>query len=116
MCCLKWSGYRDALTRKKVGFPCSGLNAGSSFISQDEEMSESPVETLEKVLRPHVIWTEGLTPLDTLRGTWSSILQKVTMPDYSGILIGIPILLCQLEMDAWSPASPPEASLLSCQA
>ena len=27
------SGYRDSLTRKKVGFPCSGLNAGSSFIS-----------------------------------------------------------------------------------
>ena len=34
--CLKWNGPRDALTQKKAGFPCSGLNAGSYFISQDE--------------------------------------------------------------------------------
>ena len=45
-----WSGYRDALTRKNVGYPSSGLNAGSSLISQEEGMSESPVETVEKPL------------------------------------------------------------------
>ena len=41
--CLKWNGPRDALTQMKAGFPCSGLNAGSYFISQDEGMTESPV-------------------------------------------------------------------------
>ena len=40
----------DALTQKKARVPCSGLNAGSSFISQDEGMSVSPVETLEKAV------------------------------------------------------------------
>ena len=39
--CLKWNGYRDSLIRNKVGFPWSDLNAGSSFIWQDEGMSES---------------------------------------------------------------------------
>ena len=33
---------------KKTRFPCSGLNAGSYFMSQDEGMSESTLETLEK--------------------------------------------------------------------
>ena len=34
----------------KAGFPGSGLNEGSYFISQDEGMSESPEETLEKAI------------------------------------------------------------------
>ena len=59
--CLKWNGLRDALTEKKAGFPCSGLNAGWYFISQDEGMTESPVETLEKAIVLHLFWTEGLT-------------------------------------------------------
>ena len=33
---FQWNGPRDALTQKKAGFPCNGLNAGSYFISQDE--------------------------------------------------------------------------------
>ena len=37
------------------------LNAGTSFISQAERMPESPVETLEKALGLHLIWTMGLT-------------------------------------------------------
>ena len=49
VCCLNWSGYWHALTQKKVGFPCSGLNAGSSFISQDEGMFAPTVGNLEKV-------------------------------------------------------------------
>ena len=62
-CCLKESGYQDALTRKKVGFPYRGLKAGSSFFAQDEEMYESAVETLEKALLDHLIWTGSSHPL-----------------------------------------------------
>ena len=61
--CLNYNEHRDALTQKKAGFPCSALNAGSSFISQDEGMSESPVETLEKALVPRLISTGGPTSL-----------------------------------------------------
>ena len=57
------NGHRNALTQKNAGFPSSGLNAGSSFLSQDEGMSESPVETLEKARGPGLIWTGGLTSL-----------------------------------------------------
>ena len=57
-----------------------------------------------------------LTSLDTSRGTRISVLQKVTMPDSSLKLIGIPISLCQIEKMAWSPSWFPEASALSCQA
>ena len=63
VCCLKWSGPREALTRKKAGFPCNGLNAGSCFISQDEGMSESPAVTLEKDLGPRLISKGGLPSL-----------------------------------------------------
>ena len=60
---LKYNGPEDALTQMKAGFPCSALNAGSSFISQDEGMSESPVETLEKAIVLNLFWTEGLTSI-----------------------------------------------------
>ena len=46
-------------------------------MSQDEGMSESPVETLEKTLVPLLMWIGGLTSLDTSRGPQSSMLQKV---------------------------------------
>ena len=58
---VEWT--REALTQKKARFPSSGLNSGSSFISQDEDMSESRVETLEKAVGVSVIWTGGLTSL-----------------------------------------------------
>ena len=45
---------------KKAGFACSGLNAGSYFISQDEGMTEFPVETLEKAKVLYLFWKEGL--------------------------------------------------------
>ena len=48
---------------KEVPNSYSGLNSGSSFISQDEGMSESPVETLEKAIGFRLIWTGGLTSL-----------------------------------------------------
>ena len=59
--CLKWNGGWDGLTQKKPDFPCSGLNGGSYFISQDEGMTKSPVESLEKAIILHLFWTEGLT-------------------------------------------------------
>ena len=114
--CLKFSGYWDSLTRNKVRFPWSGLNAGSSFIWQDEGMSESCVEILEETLVPRIIWTGGLTSLDTSRGSWNSRIQKLTRLDSSWKLIEIPISLWQLERDTWSPTSPTEVSVLSCQA
>ena len=61
--CLKLNGPRDALAQKKASFPCSGLNVSSSFISQNEGMTESPVETLEIAIDLHLFWTEGLTSL-----------------------------------------------------
>ena len=78
---MEWTW--DALTQKKAGFPCSALIEGPSFISQDEEISESPVETLEKALCPRLISTGGLQQFDISRGMGSSMLQKVTMPDFS---------------------------------
>ena len=59
--CIKWNGPRDDLKKKKAGFPCSGLNTASYFISQDEGMTESPVETLEKDIVLLLFWREGLT-------------------------------------------------------
>ena len=42
------SGITDrGLTQKKAGFPCSGLNLGSCFMSQDEGMSEYCLEIFE---------------------------------------------------------------------
>ena len=61
--CLTWNGPRETLTQKKAGFPCSVLNSGSCFISQDEGMSESPVETLEKAILLRLIWIGGITSL-----------------------------------------------------
>ena len=52
--------YHERPNSKKAGFPSSGLNLGSCFMSQDEGMSESPVETLEKAVVLHLIWTGGI--------------------------------------------------------
>ena len=51
------------MTQMMDAFAGSGLNVGSSFIAQDEGMSEFPVEILEKALGSHLIWTGGLTSL-----------------------------------------------------
>ena len=83
-------------------------------MSQDEGMSESTVETLEKAV---VLRSPGQGEsyhFDTSRGTRNSVLQKVTMPYSSRKWIGIQISLFQLESESRSPASPPEASVLSC--
>ena len=61
--CLKWNGPREALTQEKGGFPCSDLNFGSCLMSQDEGMSESPVQTLEKAVGLCLIWPGEITSL-----------------------------------------------------
>ena len=48
---------------KEVHISLQRLHACSSFISQDEGMSESPVETLQKALGLHFISKRGLTCL-----------------------------------------------------
>ena len=48
---------------KEVLISLQWNNSGSSFISQEEDMSESRVETLEKAVGVSVIWTGGLTSL-----------------------------------------------------
>ena len=75
--CFKWNGQGDALTRKKDEYLCWGLNAGSSFISQDERMSEAPVKTLQKALVLHLMWTRGLTSLWHLERLSNSSAWKV---------------------------------------
>ena len=47
--------------QNKAGFPGSDWNEGSSFNSEDERMSEYPVETIGKALVPHLISTGCLT-------------------------------------------------------
>ena len=42
-----------------------GLECRLVFHLTKEGMTETPVETLEKVLGPHFIWTGFLTSLDT---------------------------------------------------
>ena len=67
ICCLKWNGHLDTLTRKKARFLCSDLNAGLPFMSQDIERSESSVETIEKAIGPCTITTRGLTSVSHLK-------------------------------------------------
>ena len=99
---------------KEGRIPYSVLNSGSCFISQDEGMSESPVETLEKAIILGLIWIGGITSL------W--YLERHTEFNASK---GEDALLF-LKMDRnpnitvptkkWTsvPASPPDASVLSC--
>ena len=55
--------YRERPDSKKARFPCSGLNLGSCFKSQDEGMTDSPVETLKKSVGLRLIWTGGIISL-----------------------------------------------------
>ena len=90
---LKWNGPREALTQKKAGFPCSGLNAGSYFISQDEGMTESPMETLEKAIVLHHFWTEGLISFWHIeRCLFFCPLSLWTLEVLSGVIV----LLCTI--------------------
>ena len=113
---LKCNGPRNALTQKKARIPCSGLNAGSSFIAQDEGMSESPVETLEKALGLRLFWTGGLTSLWHLKRRMEFNASKF---DNAWLFVKIErnsnITLPTIR-DAWPPSSPRGATVLSCQA
>ena len=48
---------------KEGKFSLKRLNAGSSFISKDERMSECPVKNLQKALNLYLIMTRGLISL-----------------------------------------------------
>ena len=68
------------LTQLKARFPCSGLNLGSCFMSQDEGMSESPVETLEKDVGLRLIRTGGILSLSQIERHTEFNASKVKMP------------------------------------
>ena len=55
--------YRERPDSKKGRISLQWLKLGLCFMSQDEGMSESPVETLEKVVGLRLIWTGGITSL-----------------------------------------------------
>ena len=113
---LKWNGPEEILTQKKAGFPCSGLNSGSCFISQDEGMSESPVETLDKVIVLRLIWIGVITSLWYLERHTEF---KASKGDDAWLFLKMdrnPNITLPLESEPWSPASNTEASVLSCQA
>ena len=55
--------YRERPDSKKGRISLQWLKLGFCFMSQDEGMSESPVETLEKVVGLRLIWTGGITSL-----------------------------------------------------
>ena len=112
---LKWNGSRETLTQKKEGFPCIVLNSGSCFISQDEGMSESPVETLEKAIVLRLFWIRGITSLWYLKRQTEYKASKGEDASLFLKMDRIPISLFQLEISPWSPASTPEASVLFCQ-
>ena len=64
LCFLSQVEYNAKDPDSKEGrMSCSGLNSGSCFISKDEGMSESPVETLEKAIVLRLIWIGGITSL-----------------------------------------------------
>ena len=76
---VQWTARDPDSKEGRISLQC--LKFGPCFISQDEGMSESRVETLEKAVGLRLIWTAGITSLDISRGTWNSMLQKVMMPD-----------------------------------
>ena len=55
--------YRKRPDSKEGRISLQGLNLGLSFMSQDEGMSETHVETLEKAVGLGLIWTGVITSL-----------------------------------------------------
>ena len=82
-------------------------------MSQDEGMSESPVETLEKAVALGLIWTGGITSLSHLERHTES---NASTGDDALLFLKMdrkPNNSVQLESERRSPASPPDASVLS---
>ena len=63
MLCVSSGMYRERLDSKEGRISLQCLNLGSCFMSQDEGMSDSPVETLEKAVGLRLIWTGGIISL-----------------------------------------------------
>ena len=55
--------YRERPDSKKGRISLQWLKLGSCFMSQDEGMSEAPVETLEKAIVICLIWIGGITSI-----------------------------------------------------
>ena len=55
--------YRERPDSKEGQISLQWHNLGSCFMSQDEGISESPVETLEKAVGLRLIWTGGIISL-----------------------------------------------------
>ena len=75
--------YHEKLDSKEGWISLQWLKFRLVFYVTDEVISESCVEILEETIVPRLIWTAGLTSLDTSRGLWSSRLQKLTRLDSS---------------------------------
>ena len=73
--------YREMPDPMKAAYPCRGLNLGSCFMSQDEGMSESAVETLEKAIVLRLIWIGGITSLSYLERHTEVKASKRDEPD-----------------------------------
>ena len=102
VCCLKWNGHLDVLTRKKAGFPCSDLNAGSSFMSKDIGRCESFIEILEKAIGPCIITRGGLTSVWHLKSYAEIKASKLDDAWLRLIVIRIPIYVCEVDRDPGS--------------
>ena len=92
------------------------LNSCSSFISQDETMSECPVKTLQNAIGRHLISKKPLTFLCNVERHATFTALNYDNACTSWILLGIPISLCQLESDSRSHSSLLEVSVFSWQA
>ena len=114
--CLNYNKPRDAQTQKKVGFPCSAINAGSSFISQDEGMSESPVETIEKAIVLNLFWKEGLTSIWDFESCAEFSASKGDDAWFFMKIDRNTNITVATNREAWPPCSSPEESVFSCQA
>ena len=83
-------------------------------MSQNEEMSESPVQTLEKVVGLHLIWTGGITSLWHLERHTEFNASKGADALHFLKMDRNPNITVPIESEPQSPASPPDASVLSC--
>ena len=90
------------------------LHACSSFISQDERMSESPVETLQKALGFHFITKRGLTCIWKLESHVEFTASNVDDSWQFFNIVRNPNITVSKRKETWTPTYLPEASILSC--
>ena len=111
--CLKWNVPQEPWLKRRPDFPQWLKFRLVVHVTRWRDVW-IPCGKPRESRRSRVIWTGGNTSLWHLESTWNSMFQKVTMPYSSWKWIGIPISLFQLESESPSPASPPDAPVLSC--